>query len=172
MGSQASEDEYEYDSHSNFSATIWIVTILIKSINFSTVTTSNNSLFGLAIASAKPSFLRWSPPSRRLSRLQANPLEKFSNSAMLHRILLRKPRHIVPHRIAHDLESVFFVPLFICTHLNGPRNAILPSFGSNVKQDHTSPMKLWIHIKTFPFSRRGIPPRISPFFFFQPCCHI
>ena len=35
----------------------------------------------------------------------------------------------IPHRVAHDLESLFYVLLFICTHLGGPRNSVgnLPS---------------------------------------------
>lgn len=49
------------------------------------------------------------------------------------------------HRVRHDLESVFYALLFICTHLNGPLGEIQnpPLYGNNKKDKHSSPMTLW-----------------------------
>jgi hypothetical protein len=52
-----------------------------------------------------------------------------------------------PDRVTHDLESVFYVLLFICTHLKGPLGEIQdpPLYGdkTNLKGEHPSPMKFW-----------------------------
>jgi Fungal protein kinase len=83
----------------------------------------------------------------------------------------------VPHRVVHDLESVFFVLLFICTHLDGPYNTICdpPLYGPKGK-GHPSPMKHWLNVNTFSVvghlkyshmschSEEVILPHISPFF--------
>lgn len=55
-----------------------------------------------------------------------------------------------PHRVVHDLESVFFVLLFICTHLDGPYHSIRkpPLYGPEGKH-HPSPMKNWLAVNTF-----------------------
>lgn len=60
----------------------------------------------------------------------------------------------IPHRVAHDLESLFYVLLFICTHLNGPHNTVRdpPLYGKGVKCEHAggvgckhpSPIKNWM----------------------------
>jgi len=42
--------------------------------------------------------------------------------------------HAVPHRVIHDLESLFFVLLFICTHLDGLHNSVADP----------SPMHSWL----------------------------
>lgn len=56
----------------------------------------------------------------------------------------------VPHRVVHDLESLFFVLLFICTHLDGPHISIghPPLYGPDSK-DHASPMKHWLSLNNF-----------------------
>jgi len=50
-----------------------------------------------------------------------------------------------PDRVTHDLESVFYVLLFICTHLKGPLGEIQdpPLYGDKTKGEHPSPMKFW-----------------------------
>ena len=55
--------------------------------------------------------------------------------------------HGSSHRVAHDLESVLYVLLFICTHLNGPFGEIRdpPLYGSNTT--HPSGMKEWFNSK-------------------------
>jgi Fungal protein kinase len=55
--------------------------------------------------------------------------------------------HGSSHRVAHDLESLLYVLLFICTHLSGPFRKIRdpPLYGSDKKNlgQHPSGMKLW-----------------------------
>jgi hypothetical protein len=54
----------------------------------------------------------------------------------------------VPHRVVHDLESLFFVLLFICTHLDGPRKIHNPPlYGGKKESTHSSPMKAWLTMK-------------------------
>jgi hypothetical protein len=52
-----------------------------------------------------------------------------------------------PHRVAHDLESLFYVLLFICTHFGGPHNTVgnppLYASGGVTVCDHSSGMKEW-----------------------------
>jgi hypothetical protein len=50
------------------------------------------------------------------------------------------------HRVAHDLESVFYVLLFICTHLGGPRNTVgnPPLYGGATACKHPSAIKQWL----------------------------
>lgn len=80
----------------------------------------------------------------------------------------------VPHRVVHDLESVFYVLLFICTHLEGPNNTVgnPPLY----EQTHPSPMRHWFaapglivlgDVKSshmFLFFEERILPHISPYF--------
>ncbi|KAF8336054.1 hypothetical protein F5887DRAFT_1078905 [Amanita rubescens] len=51
----------------------------------------------------------------------------------------------LPHRVVHDLESIFFVLLFICTHLEGPSGTVRspPLYGPPGKQSHPSRMRYW-----------------------------
>jgi hypothetical protein len=55
--------------------------------------------------------------------------------------------HGSSHRVAHDLESLLYVLLFVCTHLSGPFRRIRdpPLYGSDKKKlgQHPSGMKLW-----------------------------
>ena len=84
-----------------------------------------------------------------------------------------------PHRVVHDLESVFYVLLFICTHLKGPQNDISdpPLFGNNNDElKHPSPMREWLQQTSFSvlghlkYSHMAhhfellILPHISPYF--------
>jgi serine/threonine protein kinase len=52
----------------------------------------------------------------------------------------------VPHRVAHDLESLFYVLVFICSHLGGPHNTIgnPPLYGGVTGCDHPSAIKQWL----------------------------
>jgi hypothetical protein len=52
----------------------------------------------------------------------------------------------IPHRVAHDLESLFYVLLFTCTHLGGAHNTVgnPPLYGGATSCDHLSPIKLWL----------------------------
>jgi hypothetical protein len=52
----------------------------------------------------------------------------------------------IPHRVVHDLESLLYVLLFICTHLQGPRNTVgtPPLYGGRPGCEHPSRMKDWI----------------------------
>jgi hypothetical protein len=54
----------------------------------------------------------------------------------------------IPHRVAHDLESVMYLLIFICTHLQGPRNALsdTPLYGGDGNHEHPSPLKEWFRI--------------------------
>ena len=83
----------------------------------------------------------------------------------------------VPHHVVHDLESVFFVLLFICTHLDGPYNTICdPPLYGPMGKEHPSPMNHWLTINTFSvlghlkYSHMSchfeevILPHISPYF--------
>ena len=84
----------------------------------------------------------------------------------------------IPHRVVHDLESAFYVLLFICTHLEGPRNAVRdpPLYGALGEQFYPSHMKSWFttddlatlgHLKSsqmFLHFEERILPHISPFF--------
>lgn len=56
-----------------------------------------------------------------------------------------------PHRVVHDLESLFYVLLFMCTHLDGPGHSIgnPPLYGPEGK-NHPSPMKDWLAVNSFP----------------------
>ena len=53
------------------------------------------------------------------------------------------------HRVAHDLESVLYVLLFVCTHLNGPygEKRDPPLYGGirNDSKTHPSCMKAWLN---------------------------
>ena len=51
----------------------------------------------------------------------------------------------VAHRVAHDLESLFYVLLFICTHLGGPHNTLgnPPLYGAADSCTHRSSIKHW-----------------------------
>lgn len=53
--------------------------------------------------------------------------------------------HGSPHRTAHDLESILYVLLFICTHLKGPGCQVRdpPLYGGDNKSIHPSSMKQW-----------------------------
>jgi len=54
----------------------------------------------------------------------------------------------VPHRVVHDLESLFFVLLFICTHLDGPQKIHDPPlYGGKKESTHPSPMSSWLDMK-------------------------
>ena len=83
----------------------------------------------------------------------------------------------VPHRVVHDLESVFFVLLFICTHFDGPYNTIWdPPLYGPMGKEHPSPMKHWLTVNTFSVLghlkyshmschfKEVILPHISPYF--------
>jgi len=52
--------------------------------------------------------------------------------------------HSSSHRVAHDLESILYVLLFICTHLKGPMGEINdpPLYGSN--KIHASAIRNWL----------------------------
>ena len=91
--------------------------------------------------------------------------------------------HGSPHRTAHDLESILYVLLFICTHLKGPSCQVRdpPLYGGDNKSIHPSSMKQWFteshlatlghlkfshmmsHFNTFILS--FILSTISPYFF-------
>jgi hypothetical protein len=83
----------------------------------------------------------------------------------------------VRHRVIHDLESLFYVLLFVCTHLDGPRKIHNPPlFGGKQASSHPSPMKDWIStkdIRSLGFLKSGsmlgfenhVLPFISPYFF-------
>jgi hypothetical protein len=79
------------------------------------------------------------------------------------------------HRVAHDIESLFYVLLFICTHLGGPNNTIRspPLYGTSCK--HPSVMKNWLcstnlvelgfmKFSHMVFFEDTILPGISPYF--------
>ena len=82
----------------------------------------------------------------------------------------------VRHRVVHDLESLFYVLLFICTHLDGPRKIHNPPlYGGKHGSSHLSPMKDWIStkdIRSLGFLKNGsmlgfeiyVLPFISPYF--------
>jgi hypothetical protein len=55
------------------------------------------------------------------------------------------------HNVTHDLESVFYVLLFICTHLDGPLGAIRkpPLYGDNGDTKKPYLMKSWINQANF-----------------------
>lgn len=56
----------------------------------------------------------------------------------------------VRHRVIHDFESLFFVLLFICSHLGGPHNTVAnpPLYGGKGgRKGHPSPMTQWLAIK-------------------------
>jgi hypothetical protein len=53
--------------------------------------------------------------------------------------------HGSSHRVAHDLESVLYVLLFICTHLQGPFGEVRdPPLYGDKNSSHPSAMKHWI----------------------------
>ena len=55
-----------------------------------------------------------------------------------------------PHHVVHDSESVFFVLLFICTHLDGPYSTIHdPPLYGPMGKEHPSPMRHWLTMNTF-----------------------
>ena len=62
--------------------------------------------------------------------------------------LLESP---VPHRVAHDLESLFYVLIFICTHLKGPGNDVgdPPIYGGKMGSNskHKSALREWMELK-------------------------
>lgn len=59
--------------------------------------------------------------------------------------------HGSTHRVSHDLESVLYVLLFICTHLEGPRRKVAnpPLYGGDKKSHHRSSMRLWVETSNF-----------------------
>lgn len=86
--------------------------------------------------------------------------------------------YAAPHRVVHDLESLFYVLLFICTHLKGPHNDIShpPLFGKIEGPRHPSALRVWLEQTSFEalghmkFSHMAhhldivILPHISPYF--------
>ena len=84
--------------------------------------------------------------------------------------------HGCRHRLVHDLESLFFVLLFICTHLDGPQNSIAnpPLLG---KAEHPSPIQKWLtmpNLQTLGYVKfgsmlghfeEGVLSHISPYFY-------
>jgi len=54
----------------------------------------------------------------------------------------------IPHRVAHDLESLLYVLLFLCTHLDGPGNSIRdpPLYGPD-RAKHPSSIKHWFDVE-------------------------
>jgi hypothetical protein len=90
--------------------------------------------------------------------------------------------HKVPHRVSHDLESLFYVLLFICTHLGGPHNTAgnPPLYGGvNSRKrpsKHPSGISQWLsttdllalgntkHGHMVAFFHSFILPFISPYF--------
>lgn len=84
----------------------------------------------------------------------------------------------IPHRVAHDLESVLYALLFICTHLKGPRNDVRdpPLYGGGDTCNHPSQLKKWIttrdprtlgHLKyshMIGHFETDVLPHISPYF--------
>lgn len=82
-----------------------------------------------------------------------------------------------PHRVAHDLESLFYVLLFICTHLGGPRNTLgNPPLYGETNREHNSKIKTWLssnnlvdlgmlkYSHLFAFFESAIVSHISPYF--------
>jgi hypothetical protein len=82
-----------------------------------------------------------------------------------------------PHRVAHDLESLFYVLLFICTHLGGPRNTLgNPPLYGETDREHNSKIKTWLsstnlvdlgmlkYSHMFAFFESTIVSHISPYF--------
>jgi hypothetical protein len=61
--------------------------------------------------------------------------------------------HATTHRVAHNLESLLYVLLFICTHLDGPacqvRNPPLYGGDKRSKSAHPSIMKEWLESNKF-----------------------
>ena len=51
------------------------------------------------------------------------------------------------HHVAHDLESLFYVLLLICTHLGGPQNTPVnpPLYGAVTSCNHCSALKDWLN---------------------------
>jgi len=85
--------------------------------------------------------------------------------------------HGSPHRVAHDLESLFYVLLFICTHLGGPRNTLgNPPLYGETNREHNSKIKTWLssnnlvdlgmlkYSQLFAFFESTILSHISPYF--------
>jgi hypothetical protein len=52
----------------------------------------------------------------------------------------------LPHRVAHDIESLYYVLIFICTHLGGPSNTVgdPPLYGGGKTSNHASAIKQWL----------------------------
>lgn len=51
--------------------------------------------------------------------------------------------HAPPHRVIHDAESLIFVLIFLCTHLDGPGSVGSPPvFGS--RSEHPSGVRDWL----------------------------
>lgn len=51
--------------------------------------------------------------------------------------------YAAPHRVIHDAESLIYVLLFLCSHLDGPGSVAVPSlFGSESK--HPSGISSWL----------------------------
>ena len=82
----------------------------------------------------------------------------------------------IPHHIAHDLELLLYVLLFICTHLQGPYNSVRDPPLYEKGQPHPSPMKEWFY-STNPLRLRDLKfshmighfesdnlPNMSPYF--------
>lgn len=55
----------------------------------------------------------------------------------------------IPHRVAHDLESLLYVLVFICTHLRGPGNDVgdPPIYGGKKDSKHESGIREWMQIR-------------------------
>jgi hypothetical protein len=51
-----------------------------------------------------------------------------------------------PHRAIHDVESLAYVLMFICSHLGGPNNTVRdpPLYGGGYPPTHPSQMKEWL----------------------------
>lgn len=86
--------------------------------------------------------------------------------------------YAAPHHVVHDLESLFFVLIFICSHLDGPCNTIRHPilYGVEGRESHPSPIRRWFamnnlgdlgHLKSSMMFRHfegGILSNISPYF--------
>jgi hypothetical protein len=58
-------------------------------------------------------------------------------------------RYSIPHRVAHDLESLVYVLLFLCSHLKGPGKDVRdpPLYGGGQNSLHPSGIQQWIRTR-------------------------
>ena len=84
----------------------------------------------------------------------------------------------ISHRVTHDIESLFYVLLFICTHLGGPHNTVgnPPLYGGVTGYNHHSCIKEWLRSTNLVnlgymkfshmvgFFEKTVLPSISPYF--------